>query len=910
MPENKRTASGALGGIVGLVGLSAVAGLLVTAAVTPAIAVSGAAASSAITIFDNMPSYLQPDELMQPTTLMAGDQVLAKFYDQNRSPVTFDQVNPVMYDAILSSEDPRYYQHGGVDLIGTTRALLSNASGGETQGGSSISQQYVKNVLVQRCERDARAIPAVEATDSTPAVEAKSRDEVLQACALEAIQSDGAAGYQRKLQEMRYAVQLEKEYTKDQILLGYLNIANFGGTTYGIDAAARYYFNTPAANLTVGQSAILAGMVQNPNRFRIDLPTGSISDGETAYNKAPDGSIDDVDQGTIQALYTLRDNGEITQDQLVAAADGYSETKGRQLYVLSRMEADGKITHEQYVSFAIEPITPAITPTTQGCAASAAPYFCQYVVSTILNSPAFGEGTDDRVNALRQDGLTIQTTLDWNVQNAAQETMSENAPTNLDPARYDNLKFGATAVSLEAKTGRLLALAQNTKFTQDPTLADSDPSYSSIVFAGDSDNGGSIGFSAGSTFKLFTLIDWLEKGHSLNETLNGRLQPVPNMKNSCQGPWVNTTKYTINNFNESRGYVGTPMMFTRDSLNTGYLAMAAELDLCDIANVVKKMGMKTGDGKEILMANANEVIGSDNISPIAMAGAFSTVANGGTRCPAKVIDKVTAADGSERPIPDQQCETALTPEIAATAAYALQGVMQGGGTGSQANPGDGTPVLGKTGTHEAHETWMIESSTNVTTAVWVGNWDGGTVSLFQKFANGLQLSDMRYRLARDVQRAADDVYGGDRFPDPASNLLRTQQRDLPNVVGQSIDSATSTLQNAGFRVTVGDPIDSELGGDRVAAQNPGGGSAPAGSQITLSPGNGKGGTVPDVVGRSINAAQNDLKNAGFTNFSIGDCKKSDKAPDGGQVTASNPAGGTAANKDTPVVLNVSAKDCP
>ncbi|WP_414772631.1 hypothetical protein, partial [Escherichia coli] len=74
------TASGALGGIVGLVGLSAAAGVLVTAAVTPAIAVSGLAASSAITIFDNMPSYLQPDQLMLPTTITAGDQVLAKFY--------------------------------------------------------------------------------------------------------------------------------------------------------------------------------------------------------------------------------------------------------------------------------------------------------------------------------------------------------------------------------------------------------------------------------------------------------------------------------------------------------------------------------------------------------------------------------------------------------------------------------------------------------------------------------------------------------------------------------------------------------------------------------------------------------------------------------------------------------------
>ena len=900
MPENKRTASGALGGIVGLVGLSAVAGLLVTAAVTPAIAVSGAAASSAITVFDNMPSYLKPDELMQPTTLMAGDRVLAKFYDQNRSPVTFDQVSPVMYDAILSSEDPRYYQHGGVDLIGTTRALLSNATNpdGDTQGGSSISQQYVKNVLVQRCERDAKA---VEATETTPAV---SRDEALQKCALEAVQSDGAAGYQRKLQEMRYAIQLEKEYTKDQILLGYLNIANFGGTTYGIDAAARYYFNTPAANLSVGQAAVLAGMVQNPNRFRIDRPEGSISDGETAWNKAPDGSIDDVDQSTIQALYTLRDNGEITQEQLVNAADGYSETKGRQLYVLSRMEIDGKITHEQYVAAAIEPISPQITPTSQGCASSAAPYFCQYVVSTILNSPAFGAETDDRVRALRQDGLTIQTTLDWTVQDAAQKTMSDNAP-----ASMDQLKFGATAVSLEAKTGRLLAIAQNTKFTQDQSLAESDPSYNSIVFAGDSTNGGSIGFSAGSTFKLFTLIDWLEKGHSLNETLNGRLRPVPNMTNSCAGNWVNQGAYTINNFGNSGGYVGTPMMFTRDSLNTGYLAMAAELDLCDIAKVVKKLGVTTGDGKEITMANANEVIGSDNISPIAMAGAFATVANGGSRCPAKVIDKVTAADGSDRPVPDLQCETALTPEIAATAAYALQGVMTGNGTGAAANPGDGTPVLGKTGTHEAHETWMIESSTNTTTAVWVGNWDGGTTTLFGKYANRIQLSDLRYRLARDVQRAADDVYGGDRFPDPASNLLRTQQRDLPNVVGQSIDAATTTLQNAGFRVTVGDPVDSPSGPDTVATQNPGAGSAPAGSQITLSPGNGQGATVPNVGGQTVPAAQAALNAAGFTNVSIGACQPEGNAPNEGQVTSTNPAAGTATNKSAAIALSIVAKKC-
>ena len=901
MPENKRTASGALGGILGLVGLSTAAGVLLTAAVTPAIAVSGAAASSAITIFDNMPSYLQPDALMLPTTLMAGDRVLAKFYDQNRSPVTFDQVNPVMYDAILSSEDPRYYQHGGVDLIGTTRALLSNASGGETQGGSSISQQYVKNVLVQRCERDAKA------TDGSDGKPAQTRDEALQACAFQAIQAEGVEGYQRKLQEMRYAIQLEKQYTKDQILLGYLNIANFGGVTYGIDAAAKYYFDVPAAQLNVGQAAILAGMVQNPNRFRIDREGGSIIyDDGTTLNKAPDGSIDDVDQSTIQALYTLRDNGEITQEQLVNAADGYSETKGRQLYVLSRMEIDGKITHEQYVAAAIEPITPKITPTEQGCGASAAPYFCQLVVGQILSDPAFGAEDDDRVNSLRQDGLTIQTTLDWRVQDAAQAAMSDIVPASTDSLKDG--KLGSTALTLEAKTGRLLALVQNTKFTQDPTQ-ENDPAYSSIVFAGDKDNGGSIGFNAGSTFKIFTLVDWLEKGNSLNTQLNGRLRPVPNMKNSCQGDWVNTDRYVINNFGETSGYMGTPMMFTRDSLNTGYLAMASQLDLCDIAKVAKKMGVgTTGDGKEIKMANANEIIGSDNVSPLAMAGAFATVANGGSHCQPKLIDKVTDADGAERPIPQRTCDTVLTPEVAATAAYALQGVMTGGGTGQSANPRDGVPVMGKTGTHEGWHTWMIESSTNATTAVWVGNSEG-TETLFDKFANGYQLSDMRYSLARQVQTAADEFYGGDRFPDPASNLLRTVTKDVPNVVGRSIDDARGALQNAGFSVTVGEPVDAELGGDRVAAQNPSG-SAPLGSTITLSPGNGQGATVPDVSGNPVSSARAALLAAGFGTVSIGGCEKDASAPAEGRVTGTNPAAGTSTNKSTAVSLSIVAKDCP
>ncbi len=119
------------------------AGVLITATVTPAIAVSGAAASSAITLFNNLPSVLQIDDLMLPTTLYVKDSntgqenVLTSFYDQNRSPRDVRQVAPVMYDAILSSEDKNFYQHGGIDLIGT--GARSSAAAPRVAGRRSAS---------------------------------------------------------------------------------------------------------------------------------------------------------------------------------------------------------------------------------------------------------------------------------------------------------------------------------------------------------------------------------------------------------------------------------------------------------------------------------------------------------------------------------------------------------------------------------------------------------------------------------------------------------------------------------------------------------------------------------------------------------------------------------------------------
>ncbi|MAP62615.1 MAG: thioredoxin [Microbacterium sp.] len=912
MPQKNRTASGVLGGILGLVGLSAVAGVLITATVTPAIAVTGAAASSAITMFDKLPSVLEIEKLMLPSTIYYkdsdGDYVeLTQFYDQNREPVTYDEVAPVMYDAILSSEDPRYYQHGGVDLIGTTRALLSNAQGGATQGGSSISQQYVKNILIQQCESNA---------------EGETNEEVAAAkleCWTEATTASGVEGYQRKLQEMRYAIALEQKYSKNDILLGYLNIANFGGTNYGIEAASRYYFNVSSSDLSIAQAATLAGIVQNPNTYRIDLPGGSITNSEgTALNTAPDGEVN-ASEGTLAALDTLLAEGTITDEEYLAAADGYTLTKGRQLYVLSRMLDDGKITEEQYVEAAKSPIEPDITYPATGCSeAGGSAFFCKYVQEVVANDPAFGETAEERELALRRGGLNIYTTLDIDLQLAAEQTMNDTVPQSIV-----GMDLGATTVSIEAETGRILSITQNKTFSENAD-ADADPTKMSLVFAGDMQFGGTIGASAGSTFKLFTLIDWLEKGHSLNEVLNGRTHKVTRLQNSCLegGVWSEPGADAIDNFNRAPGYVGRPIQFTADSLNSGFLAMAERLDLCDIQAVATKMGVTDAssvNGEPVDMIGAFSVLGDQNVSPIAVAGAYATVANGGVYCEPQAIDRVTDSDGNELPVPERSCERVLDESVAATAAYALQGVMNGG-TGSLGNPYDGIPVIGKTGTHETFQTWLVESSTKVATAAWVGNIQGFS----DVFDYGVAY--YRYALGKGVQSAANAIYGGGAFPDPDQDLLRVVYTDLPNVVGMSIDQATATLEEAGFSVTLGEEVDSSEAAGIIAEQDPGAGRVAGGTNVTIRPSNGQGVTVPDVSGQSLEDAISTLRSEGFDSVQPGSCTATgggggddddDDENNGGngngngatQVTGTSPGAGELVNRGDTISVNYRAESC-
>src|SRR3954453_11124342 len=244
---NSRTTS--VGGVITLLGAllatSLVAGLLGAGLFMPAIGAAGAVARGGVHAFDSLPAELKQSPLAQQSRILAADgSTIATFYDENRIVVPLSKVAKVMQTAIVAIEDDRFYEHGGVDLRGLGRALVNNAQGGGTQGASTITQQFAKNTLVENAKADGY-VQALK----------------------DAIARPGASGYARKLQELKYAVSLEKKMTKEDILQGYLNIAYFGAGTYGVEAAALHYFGVHAASLDLAQSAMIAGLVQSPSRY-------------------------------------------------------------------------------------------------------------------------------------------------------------------------------------------------------------------------------------------------------------------------------------------------------------------------------------------------------------------------------------------------------------------------------------------------------------------------------------------------------------------------------------------------------------------------------------------------------------------------------------------------------------------
>jgi membrane peptidoglycan carboxypeptidase len=717
--------------LLGFIALSALAGVLAAAAVTPAVALTGSAADSTIGVFDGLPEYIKVEPLAQASTMYAtsnGQPVaIASFYSQNRIEVGWNQISQNLKDAAVATEDPRFYEHGGVDVTGTLRGAVLTALHKDVQGGSSITQQYVKNILVQRCENkqpDVTAAPDVQ----------KKQQTVYMACYDDATKVDPV----RKLKEMRYAIGLEKEYTKNQILQSYLNIALFGGRVYGVQSAAAYYFGVSANALNLQQAATLIAILNNPDNLRIDHPAD-------------------------------KDNG---------AANGYAATLERRNYVLDRMLANGKITTKERDEAKATKVEPKITPVQNGCMTAQqynAAFFCDYVERIIEQNAIFGKTEDDRTSFLSRGGLKIYTTLNLDLQNAAQQALSAYIPPT-----SGRLDLGASNVSLEVGTGRVITMVQNRPY--DNTAAPA-PGTTAVNYNTDYDYGGSEGFQTGSAYKAFDLLQWLQEGHSLYESVDGTKHLFPQTAFHESDPCADIGGAPWPVSNDEGETVGrtTVMNGTAQSINTIFAMMATKIDLCGIKQRAQDLLVHGADEEaNRFMANPSSVLGTNYIAPLTMATAYAGIANNGVACSPIAIDKIVNADGSKHPTPATQCSTTpIDPGVAAAAIFALQGVLRGGGTAASANPGDGIPIFGKTGTtDESLENWLVTSTTKTAQATWVGNVQGAVPLRSQSF-NGVGGGNVKFSIVKPIVQALNSVYGGGAFASPDGKYTKAPAAPKP-----------------------------------------------------------------------------------------------------------------------------------
>ncbi len=719
------------GKIIAFLGISGLAGVLAAGLLVPVAAAAGTGASASIQFFEELPAELKRESLAQPTTIVAADgSLIATLYKENRQPVTLDQVSPYMTDALIAIEDYRFYDHGGVDLEGIMGAIASNLTSDRTRGASTLTQQFVTNVL---------------------------NDTARQNDGTSIFNGDKSVG--DKLREMKLAIAVEKELSKDEILEGYLNIVQFSGMSYGVQAASKYFFNMDAKDLNIQQSALLAGVVNGPTLYSPELN--------------PEGALQ------------------------------------RRNIVIDAMLTRGKITQEEHDVAVATDLGLDLTPTLSGCVGAAqAPYFCDYVMHLILNDPAYGEMPADREKVLYRSGLTIKTTLDPRVQNAAQTAVNETA----NPDTTDG-KVGHTMLSLDPKTGSILSMAQNTRYNPEVAQGNTVLNFNVDQFDGGDPSkslSGGGGFQPGSTYKPFTVAAWLESGRALNQVLDGRKKTYrqgDEWKASCaQGGKFQIQEedgYTPQNYGDINYLPTTVLEGLAKSLNTITMASARQLDLCRIRDIGYDLGVhqaKSSEGREEPFTfDPSALIGSGGeVAPMSMAKAYSGFANEGVLCDPRALTEVTAVDGTSYPVPAVSCERKISEDVARGVNYATQRVMTEG-SGQLLEYGD-IPMAGKTGTNDARsQTWFMGYNSGMVTASWVGNWQGeGSGSSL----GGLQIGGQVYpeidgsliagpSWAR-FMRQIPGLYVGNRFTDPPAKMISAPQRPTPTTGSPGRPTAPGT----------------------------------------------------------------------------------------------------------------------
>ncbi|GAA0446037.1 transglycosylase domain-containing protein [Streptomyces sp. NPDC046215] len=552
--------------------------------------------------------------------------VVAGGGDLNRQIVPFAKIPKSMQSAVISAENASFYDDWGVDPMGIARAVVKMAQGGETQSGSTITQQFVKNTYL-------------------------SQEQTLK----------------RKATELLISIRVGTSMDKNDILAGYLNTAYYGRGAYGIQAAARAYFDTDCSKLTASQSAFLAATLNGPNLYD---PYGGQGPAATP------------------------------EKNLKRASDRWKWTLDREVEV-------GRMTSAERDSWVQKGFPMPQKPKAATNRAGQIGYLTDLADNYIVAHSGISKSQLDR------GGYQIHTTFDRNKVDALAKSVEEVRKANIKPdvrERDKFVQFGGASV--EPKTGKIVAIYGGANALEHYT-----------------NNADYTGVQVGSTFKPFVLAAAMSEGKR-NPNLGATQTMSQRTLVSPESIYNGDNKLTLRNYNgtvwrdtnggewrqkndgdESRGLITlrTAMQF---SVNTPFIQLGMDVGTDKVKDAAVKAGL---DEDQLAAPTPTFSLGTSAPSAIRLAGAYATFAASGKQTDPYSVEKVEK-DGQPAYTHESASKQAFSPKVANNVTDVLKTVVDAG-TGTSAQLGN-RPAAGKTGTtDENRSAWFAGYTPQLSTAI-------------------------------------------------------------------------------------------------------------------------------------------------------------------------------------------------